>query len=60
MANGKVSVEQVVQVLLSKVVEKDNTCECCNKIKSELDDLKSELKSCKEITRILYEDVQFG
>ena len=39
---------------------KDNICECCNKIKSELDDLKSELKSCKEIIRILYEDVQFG
>ena len=60
MADGKVCVEQTVPALFRKVVEKDNICECCDIIKSELDDLKSELKSCKEIIRILYEDVQSG
>jgi len=42
------------------VVVKDNICEYCDIIKSELEDLKSELKTCKEIIRILYEDVQIG
>ena len=60
MADGKVRVEQIAPVLFSKVVVKDNICECCDIIKSELDDLKSELKSCKEIIRILYEDVQIS
>ena len=50
-------VEQTAPALFRKVVEKDNICECCDIIKSELDDLKSELKSCKEIIRILYEDI---
>ena len=58
MADGNVRVEQITPALCSKVVVKDNICECCNKIKSELDDLKSELKSCKEIIQILYENVQ--
>ena len=53
-------VEQTAPALFRKVVEKDNICECCDIIKSELDDLKSELKSCKEIIRILYEDAQIG
>jgi len=58
MADGNVRVEQIAPALCSKVVVKDNICECCNKIKLELDDLKSELKSCKEIIRILHENVQ--
>jgi len=60
MADGRVRVEQITPALFSKVVVKDNICECCDIIKSELEDLKSELKSCKEIIRILYEDVQIG
>ena len=46
-------VEQITPALFSKVVVKDNICECC-------DTIKSELKSCKEIIRTLYEDVQIG
>jgi len=60
MADGKVCVEQITPALYSKMVVKDNICECCDIIKSELDDLKSELKSCKEIIRILCEDVQIS
>ena len=58
MADGKVCVEQTAPVLFSNVVVKDNICECCNKIRSELDELKSELKSCREIIRILHEEAQ--
>ena len=60
LVDGKVCVEQTTSALFRKVVEKDNIFECCDVIKSELDDLKSELKSCKKIIRILYEDVQIG
>jgi hypothetical protein len=49
MADGKVYVEQIAPVLVSNVVVKENICECCNIIKSELVELKSELKSCREI-----------
>jgi D-ribose pyranose/furanose isomerase RbsD len=58
MADGKVYVEQIAPVLVSNVVVKENICECCNIIKSELVELKSELKSCREIIRILHEEVQ--
>jgi len=58
MADGRLGVEQITPALFSKVVVKDNICECCDIINSELDDLNSELKSCEEIIRILYEDVQ--
>jgi hypothetical protein len=60
MPDSKVHVEQIAPAICNKVVVKDNICECCNMIKSELDVLKSELKSCKEIIRILYEDAQTG
>jgi len=60
MANGRVRVEQITPALFIKVVVKDNICECCDIIISDLEDLKSELKLCKEIIRILYEDVQIG
>jgi hypothetical protein len=60
MADGKVCVEQSAPVLLSKVVVKENICECCNIIESELVELKSELKSCREIIRKLHEEVQVG
>jgi hypothetical protein len=41
MADGTVYVEQTAPALCSKEVVKDNLCECCNIIKSELDVLKT-------------------
>ena len=45
-------------VFNSNLVEKENICECCVIMKAELDELKSELSSCKEIVRILQEEVR--
>jgi hypothetical protein len=58
MADSEVRVDQSAPILCDNAVVKNNICECYTTFKSELDDLKSELKSCKEIIRILYEDSQ--
>ena len=53
MADGKVVEVQIAPVLQSELVEKNNICECCNLMRTELEELKSELKSCREIIRII-------
>jgi len=58
MADGKVFEVQIAPVLQSELVEKNNICECCNLMRAELEELKSELKSCREIIRIIQEEAQ--
>ena len=58
MADSVVCYMISAPVFNSKLVEKENICECCVIIKAELDELKSELSSCKEIIRILQEEVR--
>jgi uncharacterized coiled-coil DUF342 family protein len=38
--------------------KKGNICKCCEKIKAELNEVKSELDSCREIVRILQEKLR--
>ena len=45
-------------VFNSKLVEKENICDSCVIMKAELDELKSEISSCKEIIRILQEELR--
>ena len=58
MADGEVFEVQIAPVLQSELVEKYNICECCNLMRAELEELKSELKSCREIIRIIQEEAQ--
>ena len=38
--------------------KKGNVCKCCEKIKVELNEVKSELESCREIIKILQEELR--
>jgi hypothetical protein len=58
MAASKECIEDSAPVLGDNVMEKDNICEGCNIMRLELDELKIELKSCKEIIRMLHEETQ--
>jgi hypothetical protein len=51
---------EVITVQASKRIPGDNkeiNCECCKKMKVELSEVKLELSSCKEIIRILQEEI---
>jgi hypothetical protein len=37
--------------------KKENVCKCCEKIKVELNEVKLELDSCREIIRVLQEEL---
>ena len=50
--------DQTAPKLCDNMVVKHKICDCCILLKSELEDLKSELESCKAVIRILYEDSQ--
>ena len=39
-------------------VNKENSCECCIHLSMELSEVKLELSSCKEIIRILQEEIR--
>ena len=39
-------------------VNKDNSCECCIHLSMKLSEVKLELSSCKEIIRILQEEIR--
>jgi hypothetical protein len=59
MVHGSSS--EVITVQASKRISCDNkeiNCECCIKMKVELSEVKSELCYCKEIIRILQEEIQ--
>jgi hypothetical protein len=58
MAASKECIEDSAPVLSDNVVEKEYICEGCNSMRLELNDLKIELKSCKEIIRMLHEETQ--
>jgi hypothetical protein len=52
---------EVITVQASKGIPSDNreiNCECCIKMKVELSEVKLELSSCKEIIRILQEEIR--
>jgi hypothetical protein len=49
-------VSEVISAQFSESIlsdKKENICECCEVIKLEIDEMKLELSSCKEIIRIL-------
>jgi hypothetical protein len=58
MAEDNVRINQTAPVLIRNIVVKDKICECCDIIQTELDELKLELKSCREIIRILQEEAR--
>jgi len=58
MAEGKVCSVNTAPTLVNNMVERVSFCACCITLKSELDGLRSEVESYKEIIRILYEDSQ--
>jgi hypothetical protein len=52
----EVASPQIFESLLS--IKKVNICECCEIMKSEFHEMKLELSSCKEIIRILLEEIR--
>jgi hypothetical protein len=49
---------QTAPELNNNILINTNICGCCDVIRSELDKLKTELKSCMEIIRVLHEEMQ--
>lgn len=59
MADGLLS--QAITVVVSERIECDVThctCDCCSQMLKELSEVKNELSSCKEVIRILQDDLQ--
>jgi hypothetical protein len=57
MADGKCCEVLTVPVFNGELVGKSNICECCSIMRTQLHELKSELNSCREIIKILQEEV---
>jgi hypothetical protein len=59
MADTSYSKAISVQVSTRPLSDKEgNVCKCCEKIKVELNEVKTELDSCREIIRVLQEELR--
>jgi hypothetical protein len=58
MADDNLHIIRPTPISNNNILEKDNICECSDTKKLELYELKLELKSCREIIRILQEEAR--